>query len=560
VILATAGLVAAAVLAVVAEVAVSAAAPTNNLAPNPLEQNAPAWRVLFFQTATRARHGNRSPGSFGSLAPPEFGWTRRVSQQTAARAAVAVDRAELFRAEIRTRIPFKYGIATMVDVPHVFVRLTVITAAGAQTGIAADHLPPKWFTKDPARSIADEIEDMMSVVTHALIAARSITAPDVFAFWDRLRDAQAHWAGTRHFPPLLAQFGTSLVERALLDAVARQSRTNFLLLLQQDRLGFRPGDIHPELGASRAADLLPRQPAGRIHLRHTVGLADPLTDRDAAGQSPDDGLPHSLEACIRRYGLRHFKLKIDGGASDRALARLRGIAEVLFANVSTGLAVSVDGNESFGSAEAFRDFWQAASADPQIERLLRHLLFVEQPLARATALDPQRASFVAWPDRPPIIIDESDAEPGDLRQALDLGYAGTSHKNCKGIFKGVAHACLIAQRNARGGGPQRILSGEDLCTIGPVAMLQDLALQAILGVSSVERNGHHYFAGLSIWPRSFQDAILRHHPDLYERSERGWPALTIASGTLSTRSVVVAPLGVGPELPLEDLGPAHAVY
>jgi len=40
-----------------------------------------------------------------------------------------------------------------------------------------------------------------------------------------------------------------------------------------------------------------------------------------------------------------------------------------------------------------------------------------------------------------------------------------------------------------------VLTGEDLCNLGPVAFLQDLAMMALLGIEHVERNGHHYFAG-----------------------------------------------------------------
>src|ERR1051326_7931418 len=98
-------------------------------------------------------------------------------------------------------------------------------------------------------------------------------------------------------------------------------------------------------------------------------------------------------------------------------------------------------------------------------------------------------------------------------QALEAGYIGTSHKNCKGIFKGIANACLIAQR--RRSDPRLIVSGEDLANVGPIALLQDLAVLATLGVPHAERNGHHYFRGLSAFPQSIQDEMLSSHPDLY---------------------------------------------
>jgi hypothetical protein len=92
------------------------------------------------------------------------------------------------------------------------------------------------------------------------------------------------------------------------------------------------------------------------------------------------------------------------------------------------------------------------------------------------------------------------------------------------------------------------MSGEDLANIGPVALLQDLAVVATLGVSSVERNGHHYFAGLSQFPAPIQNQILEHHADLYHRTNQGWPSLSIIDGQIHLDSVIAAPLGVGFEI------------
>ena len=74
-----------------------------------------------------------------------------------------------------------------------------------------------------------------------------------------------------------------------------------------------------------------------------------------------------------------------------------------------------------------------------------------------------------------MIIDESDGGLESSREALRLGYVGTSHKNCKGVFKGIANACLIAKRKAEDLGGRFELSSEDLANVGPVAMLQDMA-------------------------------------------------------------------------------------
>jgi hypothetical protein len=64
----------------------------------------------------------------------------------------------------------------------------------------------------------------------------------------------------------------------------------------------------------------------------------------------------------------------------------------------------------------------------------------------------------------------------------------------------------------------------------------------------VERNGHHYFKGLSMFPPQVQQQVLRAHADLYRATSDGWPALKIDSGAIALDSVNTAPFGVGFEL------------
>jgi len=154
-----------------------------------------------------------------------------------------------------------------------------------------------------------------------------------------------------------------------------------------------------------------------------------------------------------------------------------------------------------------------------------------------------------------LIIDESDAELDSLPRALALGYHGTSHKNCKGVFKGIANACLLEAMKRQSAGSRLVMSGEDLANIGPIALLQDLAVVATLGVRSVERNGHHYFAGLSAFPSAVQEQILDRHGDLYRRTSGGWPSLDIVDGELALGSIVDSPLGVGFELDVTQFTP-----
>ncbi len=451
-------------------------------------------------------------------------------------------------------MPFRYGIATLTDVPQAVLRVTFEIDGRRETGLAADVLPPKWFTKDPARQLADEIEEMLRVVRAAVGHTRGVAAPTAFAFWHELDAAQRAWGRAENLPPLLVQFGTSFVERALIHAVCRRHGASLAAALRDNLFGLDLATLQPALAGSAPRDWLPATPPAEVFARHTVGLSDPLEADDlAAGERVEDGLPQSLRENVRAYGLRHFKIKINGEAA-RDRDRLERMTALFTAECGDDYAFSLDGNESFQDVAGFANYLRELMAAPGTRRLWPHLLYVEQPWHRSVALSPAIGELASrWPDRPPIIIDESDAEDGSLRAALALGYSGTSHKNCKGVFKSVANACLLAQRRAAG--LPAVMSGEDLANVGPVALIQDLAAQAALGVTTVERNGHHYFAGLTQFPPAWQAHALAAHGDLYTRGAGGWPRLEIHAGKLAIGSVNAAPFGVPGELDFTGFTP-----
>ena len=452
--------------------------------------------------------------------------------------------ASIHQIQLKTRMPFKYGIATMTEVPMVFIRLETEVDGRPSWGIASDLLPPKWFTKVPDDPIDKEIADMLRVIRRALARSIGIEAPTAFDAWHTIYDQQTAWAKAEKIAPLLAHFGTSLVERALIESVCRAADRPLGQALCDGTLGFEPGAIHPVLAKRSAAELLPEQPLSKVLARHTIGLADPLSaDAIPEDERLDDSLPQSLDQCIQAYGLRHFKIKIKGNL-DTDFERLRSVASAVEQHAPGDYAFSLDGNEQFKSVDAFQSHWMRLAGDTKLAPFFKHLLFVEQPFHRDIALeDSVGDGFDNWPDRPPIIIDESDATIKSLPTALALGYAGTSHKNCKGIFKGVANACLLNAR--REGGHMSVMSGEDLCNVGPVAVIQDLAVMATLGIESVERNGHHYMAGLSQFPDITQRQVLDAHAGLYRNSERDWPTLEIRDGRIDLGSVNNQPFGTG---------------
>jgi len=451
---------------------------------------------------------------------------------------------------MRTRFPFKYGIASMSALPHLFVSLDLSVGGRQARGIASEGLAPKWFTKDPNTFIEQDLAEMLAVIQNASRIARLASPKPVlyFRWWQELYQEQARWATVKQIPSLLANLGVSLMERAVLDGLCKAADTSFHRLLGSDSLGISLGEVHEALSGISVAQVLPAEPQARISVRHTVGLGDPLRARDIpADKQLNDGLPHALDESIRAYGLRHFKIKACGQAH-LDLPRLREITAILAEECPDGFLATLDGNEQFQDLASFRDFYETLRADHALTPLFQNLLFIEQPLHRDHALkDDVAVALTEWTEGPGLIIDEADGALKDLPQALDLGYSGTSHKNCKGIMKGLTNAALLKVRSASSKRPL-ILSGEDLANVGPVALLQDLAMMATLGITHVERNGHHYFRGLSMHPPAVQEAVLQTHTGLYRQHEAGFPTLDIRAGQADLRTVNAAPFGCGIDL------------
>jgi len=269
-----------------------------------------------------------------------------------------------------------------------------------------------------------------------------------------------------------------------------------------------------------------RAPAGTVAARHTVGLVDVIAGHP--GQV-NDGLPESLEEVVAAYGHTYFKLKV-GGDPDADLARLTEIAAVLD-TIDTPYVVSLDGNEQYNDLGALQALWRKMTEAPALKRLVASILFIEQPITRAHALDADVSALSAIK---PVIVDESDDGLDVFPRAKALGYRGVSSKCCKGLYKSILNAARCAMWNAEGGG--YFMTGEDLTTQAGLAVQQDLALINLIGLTHVERNGHHYVNGMADLPETEQAAFLAAHPDLYEGSH-GAVRLKIKGGHLAIGSL-----------------------
>jgi hypothetical protein len=141
-----------------------------------------------------------------------------------------------------------------------------------------------------------------------------------------------------------------------------------------------------------------------------------------------------------------------------------------------------------------------------------------------------------------VIIDEADDRVAAFKDAVALGYRGTSHKNCKGIYKSLHNLAFATVHNARVGRAELFLSAEDLSNLPVVPLQADLASVALLGITHVERNGHHYFRGLGHLSEAEKADALAQHPDLYER-RAGEVFVRITDGMLACASLQVPGMG-----------------
>ena len=432
---------------------------------------------------------------------------------------------------VRLRLPFRFGVVTLTECPQAFVHARIELADGHSAwGGAAELMAPKWFDKNLALTNDDNFDQLRDVLRLASTAYRSDATPDTaFGHFARHHDAHQAACAARGHNPLLASYGPALIDRAVLDALCRALGVSFYAVVRDNIVGLGPR--HAQFARfDWGAFLQTLAPSAAIDARHTVGLVDAITASDLE-HPVADGLPETLEQVAARYGHRYFKLKV-GGRIEQNVTRLRAIAAVLDRS-DAGYFVSLDGNEQYEDATGVVELLARLREDPALARLLNSILFIEQPIARKNALDVDMRAIAAIK---PVIVDESDGELDAFARARERGYTGISSKTCKGLYRSLLNAARCAIWNAQQDRTRYFMSGEDLTTQAGLAVQQDLALTNLLGITHVERNGHHYVNGMAALPEAEQQAFLQAHPDLYEHSH-GATRLRIRAGRIELASL-----------------------
>lgn len=465
--------------------------------------------------------------------------------------AFTIDEIQLFERPVTLRLPFRFGVVTLTAAPQAYARLRITLPDGRSArGCAAELMAPKWFDKNPALSNEQNFDQLRRSLRNAVQTyGADRAARSAFGHSAAHHSALVQQGAGEGLNALVVSYGAALLDRAVIDALCRLRGVPFTALLGRNQFGIDTS-LTPDLaGFDLDAWLGGLKTVRHIAARHTVGLIDPLRDSDVGAPRLNDGLPESLEGAVAQYGHRWFKLKV-GGNVESDLKRLQGIAAVL--DESTELyRASLDGNEQYEDADGIAALWAAMKADRMLRRLISSILYIEQPIKRAAALVQPVDRLAA---EIPLIVDESDADYDVFPAARALGYRGISSKTCKGVYRAILNAARCSQW-----GQGYFITGEDLTCQAGLAVQQDLALVAALGLSDVERNGHHYVDGFGTAPQAEQDAFLAAHPDLYRRDAKsGRVRLDIRNGTLDLRSIMDATaFGSGAEPDWGSLAPLN---
>ncbi|MCK1640627.1 hypothetical protein IVA95_24320 [Bradyrhizobium sp. 157] len=431
---------------------------------------------------------------------------------------LAVRDISFFERPVTFARPFRFGAVVINATPQVFVRVEIeVERQGRALGASAEFLVPKWFDKRPHLSP----EETVAELRRSLLIARDIylahpTYDTAFGLHAACIGAQIEACARADIPPLAAAYGPAEIDKAILDALLRCTGTSFF-----DGMADNIAGVDARLSRDLGDDDVSRFLAGRkrlerVAIRHTVGMDDKIEGEGGVADRQENA------------GARYFKLKLNGDPAHDA-DRLIRIGNEL-ATLSYDYRVTLDANEQYADLTALNALVERLDRDAALRPIAQKLLYIEQPMPR----DITRQSPLGALARRDFIVDEADDAYDAFPVAQALGYRGISSKSCKGIYKSVINATRAAKWSASG--ERYFIAGEDLTCQAGLAVQQDLALGALIGVTHAERNGHHYVDGFGDTPVTEAEAFLAGHPDLYIRGGNKI-RLAIHDGDLLTGSL-----------------------
>lgn len=291
---------------------------------------------------------------------------------------------------------------------------------------------------------------------------------------------------TEPLPPLATLVVASAFDAALHDAYGKSLGLNCYHTYSRELL---PHDLGHYLGKAftgeHLSDYILTDPVPQLPLYHLVGALDLLTPEENT-QPLNDGMPETLGDWIRRDGLTHLKIKLNGDDLnwdvDRVM-RVNAVTEEVQSRRGVNRWVySLDFNERCQNVAYLLEFLHRLQQ--LTPRAYERVQYIEQPTARDLTVQPPNRMHEAAKLKP-VVIDESLISLESLYQARDLGYTGVAFKACKGQTQSL----LLAAASQKLGLFRCV---QDLTCPG-ASLIHSAGLAAhIPGVAAIEANSRQY--------------------------------------------------------------------
>ena len=218
---------------------------------------------------------------------------------------LAVKDIAFFERQVAFARPFRFGAVVINATPQAFVRVEIeVEGKGNATGASAEFLVPKWFDKRPHLAP----EETVAELRRSLEIARKLYLDGsgfdtAFGLHAACIGAQIEACAKEDIPPLAAAYGPAEIDKAILDALLRCTRTNFFDGMVGNIAGIN-ARLSRDLGDEDIARFLTgRQRLARVAIRHTVGMDDKVEGEGGVADPRENA------------GARYFKLKLNGDPS-----------------------------------------------------------------------------------------------------------------------------------------------------------------------------------------------------------------------------------------------------
>lgn len=446
-------------------------------------------------------------------------------------ARIRIDSVQSSLEEHRYRAPYKFGGVPVDRATILNVRIRVRSRDGRSSeGFGSMPLGNVWSfpsreipydgTLNAMRKLADRIQVIAASCAeygHPIDLNR-ILEPE---YLKSAAELSAEMKLPTPIPKLCTLVTASPFDAAIHDAFGKLLGRSCYRTYGRDLM---PRDLGSYLGREFAGESLGDYilPEARKSLAvfHSVGGADAVLASELT-KPIGDGLPETLADWIRKDGLTHIKIKLQGEDLAWDIERTINIDRVASeTRPETDWKYCVDFNERCPDVQYVLEFLRKVKE--RSPRGFERILYLEQPTARDLAANRQNVMHEAAKLRP-VVIDESLVDLESLLLAREMGYTGVALKACKGQSQAMLMAA--AARKYR-----MFLTVQDLTCPG-ASLIHSVGIAAhVPGVAGVEANSRQYMPEANKpWEDEFP-GIFRIRDGSFDTSGLDGPGLGIGKG------------------------------